>query len=208
MTIPILWEDAHFLITHKPAGLPTIPGQDQTDSLLGFFPTCHAVHRLDQRVSGLVLLAKTAEDMTAATRLFQRGKVQKTYHAVTTHVPQQESPLTHWLLQKGNKSLVAKTEKADYLKSILHYQLEQSSERYHLFEITLKTGRFHQIRAQMAASGAPIVGDVKYGFKRTTPDGSIFLQASGLAFVHPFTQETVHIELPIPALWSKYGLSL
>jgi len=88
---------------------------------------------------------------------------------------------------------------------VLNYKIVQSSNKYTLLDIHLSTGRFHQIRAQLSAIGSPIVGDVKYGFKRTTPNGSIFLQSYHVSFIHPITKENIAIEIDIPELWKKYG---
>lgn len=203
----ILWEDSEFVVIHKPSGLPTTPSPNSVDCVESLFPGTHAVHRLDQRVSGLVLLAKTTEAMTRATRLFQEGKVKKTYHAVVNQLPQSVSPLRHWIKQEKTKARTISFPKEGFQKAELTFAVLASSTRYHVLEICPTTGRFHQIRAQMSAVGAPIVGDIKYGFKRTTPDGSIFLQASKLQFPHPTTGEVIDISLPLPENWAKYGFT-
>lgn len=203
----IVWEDSDFILAHKPSGVPTTPAQNGVKSLEEIFAPAHAVHRLDQRVSGLVLLAKNAQAMAQATRLFQDGKVEKTYLAMVNQLPEQPSPLLHWIKQEKNKAKISHTPQAGYQPAELDYSVLASSTRYHLLRIQLKTGRFHQIRAQLSAVHSPIVGDIKYGFKRTTPEGSIFLQASKLAWIHPFSGESMHFTLPLPETWARYGFT-
>jgi len=115
--------------------------------------------------------------------------------------------LEHWLLKdaKTNKMKAFSKEVAHSQHAELSYKWLASSQKYHLLEISLLTGRFHQIRAQLSAIGSPIVGDVKYGYKRTTADGSIFLQSYYLAFTHPTTKELMSYTIEQPEHWAKYG---
>jgi 23S rRNA pseudouridine1911/1915/1917 synthase len=88
----------------------------------------------------------------------------------------------------------------------LQYKLVGSSTNYHLLHIKLITGRHHQIRAQLAAIGCPVKGDVKYGARRSNPDRSIHLHARKLGFIHPITMETIQLEAPTPeeVLWKSF----
>lgn len=205
--IEIIYEDIDLVVINKPSGIASQPDAQSTATEItakGWIPA----HRLDQRVSGLLLLAKNEQTLALLNEAFAQQKIKKLYRAVVGNKPKTNSaPLTHWLLKDGthNKSKAFTKEVAHSKKAQLNYELVQSSLKYHLLNIELLTGRFHQIRAQLAAIGSPIVGDVKYGYKRTTPDGSIFLQSYCLQFIHPTTNKQLHFEIEMPQLWKKYG---
>ena len=93
-------------------------------------------------------------------------------------------------------------------KAILHYRLIGKSDNYFLLEVDLKTGRHHQIRCQLAKMGCPIKGDLKYGFARSNPDGSICLHARHISFVHPVSKEMIEVEAPVPPtnLWQGFQM--
>ena len=138
------------------------------------------VHRLDRPVSGLVVFAKTSKALARLNEMFKNGDVHKTYWAVVKNCPREpEATLEHYLVrnEKQNKSYAYDSEKPGAKKAILHYRLIGRSENYYLLEVDLKTGRHHQIRCQLAKIGCPIKGDLKYGFPRSNPDGSISLHA-------------------------------
>jgi 23S rRNA pseudouridine1911/1915/1917 synthase len=108
---------------------------------------------------------------------------------------------------KQNKSYCYDTEIAKSKKAELDYVLISSSDNYHLLEIDLKTGRHHQIRAQLAAMGCPVKGDLKYGFPRSNPDGGISLHARKISFLHPVSGEGTDISADPPgeeALWDYF----
>lgn len=201
MQIELVFEDTHLAIIHKPAGIDAQLITNELSSL-------HLTQRLDKRVSGLMILAKTKAALSLINELLSKGNIEKKYTAIVANKPTEESAtLTHWLVKNSiqKKSIAFKNEVAHSQKAMLMYQLIQSSEKYHLLSIRLLTGRFHQIRAQLAAIGSPIVGDVKYGYKRSSIDGSIFLHATSLKFTHPITQETINIQLPLPSIWQKFA---
>lgn len=163
-------------------------------------------HRVDRPVTGVVLFAKTGKALSRLNEMFRLGEVKKTYWAIVKkRPPQEEGELVHWLVrnEKQNKSYVYEKEKPDAKKAILHYTLIAASENYHLLEIDLKTGRHHQIRAQLAKIGCPIKGDLKYGFDRSNKDGGISLHARKIEFLHPVFKEPVRIIAPVPEdnLW-------
>lgn len=166
-------------------------------------------HRLDRPVSGIVLFAKTSKALARLNGMFRTGAIKKTYWAIVKRCPSQpEGELTHWLVrnEKQNKSYAYDTEQPNSKKAILHYKLIARSENYFLLEIDLKTGRHHQIRCQLAKMGCPIKGDLKYGFPRSNPDGSISLHARRIRFIHPVSKELVDVEAPLPPgnLWSGF----
>lgn len=112
--------------------------------------------------------------------------------------------------EKQNKSYAYDTEKPGSKKAVLHYRLIARSDNYSLLEVDLKTGRHHQIRCQLAKMGCPIKGDLKYGFPRSNPDGSICLHARHVRFVHPVSKELIDVVAPVPSdnLWRSLTASL
>lgn len=169
-------------------------------------------HRLDRPVSGLVVFARTSKALTRLNNMFRNGEVHKTYWAIVQSPPQsQEGTLRHWLVrnERQNKSYAHDHEVPDSKEAVLKYQLMGHSERYWLLEVNLLTGRHHQIRCQLAAMGSPIKGDLKYGARRSTPDGSISLLARRIEFVHPVSKESIVVESPLPAdrLWQSITIN-
>ncbi len=155
------------------------------------------VHRLDRPVSGLVVFARTSKALTRLNKMFQEGEVHKTYHAlVKNRPPKDEDELVHWLVrnEQQNKSYAYDREVPHSKKAILHYKLIETLDNYFLLEIDLKTGRHHQIRCQLAKIGCPIKGDLKYGAKRSNPDGGISLQSYSVNFVHPVSKKVIEVK--------------
>ena len=168
-------------------------------------------HRLDRPVSGLVVFAKTGKALARLNEMFRTGKVKKTYWAIVKNLPPaEEDTLTHYLVrnEKQNKSYAYDTEKPGSKQAILHYRLLSRSDHYSLLEVDLKTGRHHQIRCQLAKIGCPIKGDLKYGFPRSNPDGSICLHARRVRFIHPVSKQLIDVEAPLPSgnLWNGFEL--
>lgn len=171
----------------------------------------NVIHRIDQPASGVVLFAKTHGALVSLNEQFRDRTTEKIYLAVVGERPaEEEGMLTHYLRKDGRKNVSrADDEPTDGAKKAeLTYRLLGSSERYHLLEIRLKTGRHHQIRAQLAAIGSPIKGDVKYGFRRSNRDRSIHLHAWKLAFRHPTSGEQVQLTAPPPEgdpVWDAFA---
>lgn len=166
-------------------------------------------HRLDRPVSGLVVFAKTGKALTRLNEMFRKGEVKKTYWAIVKQAPkEEEGELVNFLVrnEKQNKSYAYDHEVPNSKKAILHYRLIGKSQNYSLLEVDLKTGRHHQIRCQLAKMGCPIKGDLKYGFPRSNPDGSICLHARRVRFVHPVSKELIDLVAPVPdgSLWSCF----
>ena len=154
------------------------------------------VHRLDRPVSGLVVFARTSKALVRLNRMFLEGQVHKTYRAmVKNQPPKEEDELVNWLVrnEKQNKSYAYDHEVPNSKKAILHYRVLEKLDNYYLLEIDLKTGRHHQIRCQLAKMGCPIKGDLKYGAKRSNPDGGISLQAYSIDFVHPVSKKDIFV---------------
>ena len=215
----VVYEDNHIIIVHKESG--EIVQGDKTgdkplsDTVKDYIKTKYnkpgnvflgVVHRLDRPVAGLVVFARTSKALTRLNEMFQKGDVQKTYWAITAKCPEvEEGDLVHWLVrnERQNKSYAYDREVPNAKKAHLHYRVIAHSERYHLIEVRLFTGRHHQIRCQLAHIGCPIKGDLKYGAPRSNPDGSISLLSRYLQFTHPVskTNVTVTAQLPDDELW-------
>lgn len=160
------------------------------------------VHRIDRPTSGIVVFARTSKALPRLNKLFVDKNARKTYWAVVKNRPPATSQtLTDWLVRnpKQNKSYAHKKEVAHSKLAVMDYRILCRLENYYVLEIDLKTGRHHQIRAQLAALGCPIKGDLKYGFDRSNKDGSIHLHARSLNFIHPVKKVEVNLLAPPPA---------
>lgn len=216
----ILFEDYYLLAIHKPAGLSSERGSSahpsaETDALLYFTqqlqrassskrlkatPYLRAVHRIDRPTSGVLLFAKTKMALTELMAQFEQRTVQKIYHAWVERPPASpEGSLRNWLAkdESGKKALVKEREGRGTQNAELSYRTLETDKTGALLEITPATGRFHQIRAQLAHIGCPIAGDVLYGAKPWNPN-EIKLHAHRLQFRHPKSGEPVTIECPAP----------
>lgn len=209
----ILYEDNHILIFCKRTG--EIVQGDKTgdeplsDTLKAFVAQrdgkpgqvfMGVPHRLDRPVSGVVLFAKTSKALERLNNMLREGEIHKTYWALTPNQPPKDSDiLTDFLVrnEQQNKSYVSKNGKEARLK----YTLIQHTDRYFLLEVELYTGRHHQIRCQLANMGCPIKGDLKYGAKRSNPDGGISLLARRIQFIHPVKKTEVDVTAPVPESW-------
>ena len=217
----VVYEDNHIIIVSKRSG-EIVQGDktgDRTlaDDVKAYIKEKYAkpgnvflgvTHRLDRPVWGLVVFAKTSKSLSRLNDMFRNGEVHKTYWAICQNTPEQpEATLTHWLTrnEKQNKSYAYDKEVPSSKKAVLHYKVIGHSERYTLVEIELMTGRHHQIRCQLAKIGCPIKGDLKYGAKRSNPDGSISLLARMVEFVHHVSKEKIHAESDVPddKLWRE-----
>ena len=169
---------------------------------------CGVTHRLDRPVSGVVLFAKTSKALSRLNEMFKNQEVKKTYWAIVKEKPAQiEGRLEHFLVrnEKQNKSVAHEKMVPNAKKAALSYKTIAHSDTYYLLQINLETGRHHQIRCQLANIGCPIKGDLKYGAKRSNPDGSISLLARKIEFVHPVSKQNLIVEAPFPGdnLWSS-----
>ncbi|TWV09897.1 RNA pseudouridine synthase [Bacteroidaceae bacterium HV4-6-C5C] len=220
----VVYEDNHIIIVNKTAS--EIVQGDKT----GDIPLSETVkqylkekynkpgnvfvgvaHRLDRPVSGLVVFAKTSKALSRLNEMFKNSEVKKTYWAIIKTPPKEiEGELINYLVRndRQNKSYAHDQEVSNSKKAILHYRLIGKSENYYLLEIDLKTGRHHQIRCQLAKMGCPIKGDLKYGFPRSNPDGSICLHARYVRFVHPVSKEQIEVAAPVPEgnLWQGFQM--
>ncbi len=218
-----LYEDNHIIIVSKESG-EIVQGDKTGDKPLSETVKEYikekynkpgnvflgVVHRLDRPVGGVVVFARTSKALPRLNEMFRAGSVHKTYWAIVKNCPKQpEGELVHYLVrnEKQNKSYAYDSEKPGSKKAILHYRLIGHSDNYYLLEVDLKTGRHHQIRCQLAKMGCPIRGDLKYGFPRSNPDGSICLHARRVRFVHPVSKEVIEVVAPVPDsnLWHAFS---
>ena len=171
-------------------------------------------HRLDRPTSGVVLFARTSKALTRLNEMFKsHEQIRKTYWAIVQGCPKvPEARLENYLTRNEtlNKSFIAKPGAKEAKLAILTYKTLVKGEHYTLLEINLETGRHHQIRCQLAAIGCPVKGDLKYGAKRSNPDGGISLHARQIAFIHPVKKENICITAPVPndSLWQQLAASV
>jgi len=167
------------------------------------------VHRIDRPVSGGVIFAKTSKALTRLNEMIKAGQIHKSYWAIVKNPPPETSGhLIHYLKKNEdkNKSFAYEKEMAGSRKAELLYKVLARSQNYFLLEVTLLTGRHHQIRTQLAKIGCPVKGDLKYGFDRSNPDGSICLHARQVEFIHPVSKEKIHVVAALPdnKLWMSF----
>ncbi len=219
----ILYEDNHLLVVNKHAGeLVQADAEGETgleDAIKAFIRRRDSkpgdvflgvAHRIDRPVSGAVVFAKTSKALVRLNEMIRHSEFDKTYWAVTEELtPEQEGTLVHHIVRDGkaNRSRAYDSPKKESKEARLKYKMIAGSTNYYLFEVKLLTGRHHQIRAQFSKIGAPIKGDLKYGAKRSNPDGSISLHSRRVAFVHPVKKEPLEIVAPVPKgdnLWKYF----
>ncbi len=215
MEIKVLYEDNHLIAVEKPAGVlvqeELLPGvkayikekyQKPGNVFLGL------IHRLDRNVSGIILFAKTSKGASRLSEQFREHSNQKIYHAWVEGVPKQATAtLKNYLLKNEEKNVTKVFDKevpgSQYAE--LSYEVIKSEEHPEfgmctLVKVILKTGRSHQIRAQLSYIGCPIVGDVKYGAQKALPDQSLKLVATELHFDTATETMRQVITLPVPEL--------
>jgi 23S rRNA pseudouridine1911/1915/1917 synthase len=217
--LQILHEDNHLIVVNKRVG-DIVQGDKTGDVPLSELVKEYikhkyqkpgavylgVVHRLDRPTTGIVVFAKTSKALSRLNELFSSRQTQKTYWAVVkNNPPHQQDSLQHFISrnEKNNTSKAHSKEVPNSKLALLDYQIIQKLNAYYALEINLHTGRHHQIRAQLAAIGCPIKGDLKYGFDRSNPDGGIHLHARKLIFTHPVTKELLELIAPTPTdvLW-------
>lgn len=210
----VVYEDNHIIIVYKQSG--EIVQGDKTgdkplsDTVKQWIKARYnkpgnvflgVVHRLDRPVAGLVMFGKTSKATSRLNAMFREGQVHKTYWAIVSGTPKaDEATLDNWLVrnEKQNKSYAYDHEVPNSKHALLRYKVIARSDNYTLLAVDLLTGRHHQIRCQLAHAGMPIKGDLKYGARRSNPDGSISLLSHRMSFVHPVSKKTIDITSPVP----------
>ena len=161
------------------------------------------IHRLDRNVSGVVLFARTSKAASRLSEQFRKKTIHKVYRTIVEGSPSpKQTTLSHYLRkEKSLRSTVFKQPGKDTQQAELEYKTLENRKISSLLEVRLRTGRFHQIRAQLSFIGHPILGDKKYGSTITLPDRQIALYAHQLVFEHPISKEEVCIQTLPPAHW-------
>jgi len=225
----VLYEDNHLIVVNKTCN-EIVQGDKTGDTPLSEIVKAYikekynkpgevflgVPHRLDRPTSGVVLFARTSKALTRLNEMFKEKSklstvncqlsIKKTYWAIVQGAPKvPEARLENWLVrnEQQNKSYIAKLGTKDAKLAVLTYKTLVRGDNYTLLEVNLETGRHHQIRCQLAAIGCPVKGDLKYGAKRSNPDGGICLHARQIEFVHPVSKQNICITAPVPddALW-------
>lgn len=219
----VVYQDNHIIIVNKSPG-EIVQGDKTGDTPLSEIvkdwikTTCGkpgnvflgVVHRLDRPVGGLVIFARTSKALARLNDMLREGKIHKTYLAISRNLPPAPAAILSGYItstERNNKSYVSPVPRPGAKEARLSYKLIASSDRYHLLAVRLLTGRKHQIRVQLADMGCPIRGDLKYGDRRSNPDGSISLLAYRLNFVHPVSGQLIDVTAPLPAdnLWQAFA---
>ncbi|GAA4830453.1 RluA family pseudouridine synthase [Algivirga pacifica] len=218
----ILYEDNHIIVVNKEAGV-LVQGDSTGDEPLSDKVKAYikkkydkpgdvylaTIHRLDRPVSGVVLFARTSKAADRLSKQFQDRSVKKTYWAlVSNRPPEDEDTLIHWIKKDTEKNRVHcyESDRRGGQRAELSYKLLGKVGQYYLVQVNPKTGRPHQIRAQLAKIGCTINGDLKYKDKIKNRNGSIHLHARQLEFMHPTKKEPVRItaKLPEDKFWQNF----
>lgn len=199
----IVYEDKHILVAEKEAGMAVQSasiGQPDMESRIKIWlsktdskrvPYLGIIHRLDQPVEGLVVFARNKKAAASLSRQLTENRMKKWYLAVVEKelTPKTEETLEDFLKKDRQQAVVTDSLDPQAKKAVLTYRVEASENGKSLLLICLKTGRFHQIRCQLAHQGMPIAGDVRYGGTKTVQHKNIALCAVRLGFLHPETGE-------------------
>lgn len=186
--------DNHLLIVDKPPNIATQP--DLEDMCKAYLKEkfhkkgnvfLHAIHRLDKEVSGLVLFARTSKALSRLQASMRNREIVRIYHAeIMGHMKEKEGELVHFLKHGSHRAIIGMGKEAR-----LTYRVLKEKKATTLLEIKLDTGRYHQIRAQLAFVGHPIVGDSKYG----AGGEEMKLSHVRMSFVHPVTHQKLEFEI-------------
>jgi 23S rRNA pseudouridine1911/1915/1917 synthase len=204
----VLYTDNHLLVAFKPPGLPTQGSEQARDSLEEWIKRwireetkktgaifLVPIHRLDKPVGGMVLFARSSKALSRLNEMMREKKIQKRYQArIEGTLPSLEGRLEHFLIHDEFRARVVPKETAQAKQAVLNYRLIAPG----LVEVELETGRYHQIRVQLAAMGCPILGDQKYGSQSQFLPEAIALENVHLELTHPVTQKSLVFSLPYP----------
>lgn len=220
--LEILYEDNHLLAINKPVDLVTMGVTEDRASLLALAKEyvkhryqkpgnvyLGAMSRLDAPVSGVVLFARTSKAAARLTEQFKTRAVEKTYWAVVAGEIQPAAGECHdWMIkdERHRRMHLAKSQTPGAQEARLTYRRLQTIRPGSLVEITLETGRKHQIRLQLSTRGFPVLGDRKYGSQSPFPAG-IALHSRRLVFRHPTQNTEIELVAPLPPAWKKLGVS-
>jgi len=214
----IIFQDDDLLIIHKNAGISTSP--DLTDGISLHeqlnkdfdLPFLEPIHRLDKPTQGIIIFAKSKFCFTHLTKQFKEKSIDKTYLAIVRKVNFDErKTLSHFhLFDKQKKKAIIGNEKFKGAEQcILQLEKHSDTEIFSMLAVSPLTGKTHQIRAQLGFEQMPIVGDVKYGYRRSMNDKSIALLAYEIIFRHPHSEKKIQLKTSLPdvGIWSNFKMS-
>lgn len=202
--LDVLFEEEHLAVIHKPAGIlvsgnsfKTIGNalpQNVKRSNLPDASMPQPVHRLDYATTGILLVGKTNSSIRALNKLFENKEVQKTYYAITIGAMANHGVITSAIDEKASQSTYR----------VISTVLSERFGKLNLVELKPQTGRRHQLRIHLSSIGHPILGDKDYGTEGLILNGKgLYLHAHSLAFVHPFTNEKLHLKDELPERFKK-----
>ena len=210
--IPVLYTDRYLMVVNKPAGIVVEEDERGNETVIGNIKATlpnglrgnnilQPVHRIDRSVSGVLLIACKQSVLKLLNLALAERKITKTYLAlVDTKPPKDSDTLKHWLAKDDTamKAIVKDQKFQLSSEAILEYQIREKLQGKYLLEINLLTGKYHQIRAQLAHIGCPVVGDLKYGSKTPLKDQTIALHAWRIGFKHPIDGDYKVVEAEMP----------
>ncbi|MCC6816519.1 MAG: RNA pseudouridine synthase [Saprospiraceae bacterium] len=213
----ILFSDHYYLLVNKPSGLPVQEDKTGDASLLRLMQAyckhnLYLIHRIDRPVSGAVLFAKNKETQALMNEDLSKSLFSKTYLAIVPIIDLDETGSFRDALIHDKKKMMAKVDETgthkESRKAILHYKIIQTLDHFRLLEIKTETGRFHQIRAQLAFHKMPIRGDVKYNARRGNRDRSIGLHAWKIEWFHQSLKKKMEYVAPLPEndIWPLFQI--
>ena len=219
--VKVLYEDNHLIVAIKPAGVLSQSDGSNAPDMLTILKAyikdkyqkpgevyLGLVHRLDRPVSGVMVFARTSKAASRLSEQIRTRRVEKIYRCVVNGVLEGEGRLDNFISkdEASNTVTVSDVEKPGFKASYLDYRALASKDGMTMAEVKLGTGRSHQIRAQMAHAGHPLIGDQKYG-KKDNRTKDIALEAYILSFEHPVKREFITFEAPVPDTfpWSLFA---
>ncbi|MFL2624923.1 MAG: RluA family pseudouridine synthase [Candidatus Marisimplicoccus sp.] len=216
----ILFEDNHLIIVNKPCGI-LVQGDKTGDTPLldiikEYIKVKYSkqgnvflglVNRIDRPTSGIVIFAKTSKALSRMNEKLKKREIKKLYWLIISNTfESREGKLEGWFKKdsKKNKSFFNQEKQTNSKYGCLTYKKIQTLEKYCKIEVDLITGRHHQIRCNFSNIGYPILGDLKYGSKRSTKDGGIYLHSRKVTFIHPVSKKEISIQAnpPMRGLWN------
>ena len=216
----ILFEDNHLIIVNKPCGI-LVQGDKTGDTPLldiikEYIKVKYSkqgnvflglVNRIDRPTSGIVIFAKTSKALSRMNEKLKKREIKKLYWLIISNTfESREGKLEGWFKKdsKKNKSFFNQEKQTNSKYGCLTYKKIQTLEKYCKIEVDLITGRHHQIRCNFSNIGYPILGDLKYGSKRSNKDGGIYLHSRKVTFIHPVSKKEISIQAnpPMRGLWN------
>jgi 23S rRNA pseudouridine1911/1915/1917 synthase len=201
--ISILYEDRYLIVIDKPAGLLSVPAENDSPSALSLLRgrfSLHAVHRIDQDTSGTLLFARGTQSQEKFDQMFEEHALEREYLAIVEgNLDQDKGTWECYLREKANYD-VEIAPPGEGKRAVTHYEVIRRSKKFTYLRLCLETGKKHQIRVQCKEAGHPIVGDKRYG---SLIKGRLCLHAHKISFTHPFTNKKITVTAPVP--FKKFG---